>query len=146
VNNNWSHNLWQALGQTLTGTEIQVETVIDARWVPGRLGPVPVHCACCWVVLYSTASKCQHSCHWTSDWIPRSWRFCLSHYVRTDAWAQPTPLVTGDAVCDVQQPGRWSWPHPSSAEVKNKWSCTSTTPYLYYLVFITRLFCVLFWG
>jgi len=55
----WSDNLWQALEQTLTGNEIQVGTVPDARWVSGRLGPVPVHYACYWVVSYSQQVSAQ---------------------------------------------------------------------------------------
>jgi hypothetical protein len=59
--------------------------------------------------------------------------FSLRHHVQTDSRAHPAyyPMGTGVSL-GVKLPGREAnYSPPSSAEVKNAWSYTSTPPYVF---------------
>jgi hypothetical protein len=59
--------------------------------------------------------------------------FCFRHRVQTGSGPHPAsyPTSTGDYFPGVKRPGREAeHSPPSSAEVKNEWSCTST-PYVF---------------
>jgi hypothetical protein len=63
--------------------------------------------------------------------------YSLSHRVQTGSGAQPAfyPVGTGGGFRGVNQPGREAdHSPPSSAEVKNAWSYSSTQPYEYIFV------------
>jgi hypothetical protein len=67
--------------------------------------------------------------------------FSLLHRVQTDSGSHPAsyPMDTGGYFLEVKQPGREAhrW-HPSSAEVKNPCSYTSTPPYIFMAWYLVK--------
>jgi hypothetical protein len=60
-----------------------------------------------------------------------AWNFSLHHCVQNGSGAHPAsyPMDTGGSFPGVKRPGREAdHSPPSSAEVKNEWSYTSTPP------------------
>jgi hypothetical protein len=63
----------------------------------------------------------------------RAGNFSLHHRVQNGSRAHPVsyPMGTKGSFRGVKATGAWSWPLPSSAEVKNAWSYTSTPQYVF---------------
>jgi hypothetical protein len=75
--------------------------------------------------------------HWATGWMigglspGRGWEFSLHHCVQTGSGAHPAsyPAVPEALSLGVKQPGcEADHSPPSSAEVKDVWSCFSTPP------------------
>jgi hypothetical protein len=99
----WTHNCAESRTPAVRSLDIYGHIFVDICWI--------------WCSSVSTRLRAWRPVFWQGQW--------------SRAHSASFPVGTGGLLSRGKAVGAWRWPlTPSSAKVKNAWSCTSTTQYV----------------